>query len=159
GWGPGIVATILSSIGAVFFVMPPRLSFAMHDPGGAFSLAVYVVEGVVVSLLCEELHRARRRAEQTEKIQGWLAAIVRSSNDAIVGKTLDGIITTWNAGAERMYGYPAREAIGRHVSMLAPPDHVDEIMQNMRRLRAGEYVDDLETVRRAKDGRTLNVLL
>ena len=89
----------------------------------------------------------------------FLGSIVESSDDAILGKTLDGTILSWNKAAERMYGYRAEEAIGRHVSMLLPPDHPDEVDDILRQLRHGEKIDHFETVRVAKDGRLLSVSL
>src|SRR5262245_44516052 len=81
-----------------------------------------------------------------------LAAIVESSDDAIVSKDLDGIITSWNKGAECVFGYTAAEAVGRPITMLAPPEHAEEIPRILERLRRGERIDHYETVRRRKDG-------
>ncbi|MDP9404519.1 MAG: response regulator [Actinomycetota bacterium] len=88
-----------------------------------------------------------------------LAAIVESSHDAIVAKALDGTILTWNAGAERLYGYSADEAVGRHISLVVPPENHDEVEAILQRIRNGELVDHYETVRVAKDGRRLHVSL
>src|SRR2546421_1578651 len=74
-----------------------------------------------------------------------LAAVVASSHDAILTKTLDGIITSWNAGAERLYGYTAAEAIGQSVTLLIPPDQPDEFPAIMASLKRGERVDHYET--------------
>jgi PAS domain S-box-containing protein len=86
-----------------------------------------------------------------------LAAIVASSDDAILSKDLDGIITSWNAAAERMYGYTAQEMVGRSVSLLFPSDHQEEFTDIMERLRRGERVDHFETLRMRKDGSLLPV--
>ena len=86
-----------------------------------------------------------------------LAAIVESSADAILGKTLDGVITSWNAGAEHMYGYTASEIVGRNVSELIPPDRAGELEPILARLRRGERVEPFETRRRRKDGRIIDV--
>jgi PAS domain S-box-containing protein len=86
-----------------------------------------------------------------------LAAIVDSSDDAIIGKTLDGIVVSWNAGAERLYKYAADEVVGRHISFLAPPDRVDELSSIMSRLRRGERIEHYETQRIRKDGARLDV--
>ncbi|PYM63354.1 MAG: hypothetical protein DME11_17135 [Candidatus Rokuibacteriota bacterium] len=89
-----------------------------------------------------------------------LAEIVKTSEDGIVatiGKTPDGIITTWNAGAERLYGYAAYEVMGRPISILIPPEHRDEMSMILERLARGEKVDHYETVRVAKDGRRIAV--
>ncbi|MES5819843.1 PAS domain S-box protein [Streptomyces sp. RG80] len=86
-----------------------------------------------------------------------LAALVESSQDAILAKTLDGYITYWNAAAQRLYGYAAEEAIGRHVSLLAPPDLQDDINALMKRLRHGEKVEHFETLRVTRSGALLDV--
>ncbi|HEX8173516.1 MAG TPA: PAS domain S-box protein [Pyrinomonadaceae bacterium] len=88
-----------------------------------------------------------------------LAAIVESANDAIFGKTLDGVITSWNNGAQRLYGYSSEEAVGQSVSMLVPEERLEELGRIMEKLRAGESIEHFETVRRAKDGRVVNVAL
>lgn len=89
----------------------------------------------------------------------WLAAIVDSSFDAILSKTLDGVITSWNAGAERLFGYAAQEAIGQPITMIIPTDRLHEEVDIIARLRRGERIDRLETVRRAKNGDLLEVEL
>jgi PAS domain S-box-containing protein len=96
----------------------------------------------------------RRRADEDRR---RLAAIVESSEDAIVGKTLDGIILSWNAGAERLYGYTAAEMIGQSFMVLVPPDRSAETTTCIQRLRQGEPVTPFETVRRRKDGSLIDV--
>jgi PAS domain S-box-containing protein len=87
------------------------------------------------------------------------ASIVDSSDDAILSKTIEGIITSWNKGAERLYGYSADEAIGKHISMLIPVYQPDETRQIMRRLGEGEVIGHYETVRQAKDGSLIDISL
>ncbi|HET9899256.1 MAG TPA: PAS domain S-box protein [Streptosporangiaceae bacterium] len=87
----------------------------------------------------------------------WLAAIVESSTDAVIGKTLNGTITDWNAGAAEMYGYQAQEMIGRNISVLFPDDRKDELRPIMERLRRGARIDHYETKRVRKDGSLLDV--
>src|SRR5919197_4062714 len=99
----------------------------------------------------------RKRAEAAANRR--LAAIVECSDDAIIGKTLDGIVTSWNPAAERLYGYEAREVIGRPIALLVPPDRSDELLTILRSLRSGERVEHLETVRVRKDGRAVAVAL
>lgn len=94
-----------------------------------------------------------------EEVQSRLAAIVESSDDAIISKTLDGTIRSWNAGAERLYGYSSSEAVGRPITLIIPPDRLDEERGISDRLRGGERVEHFETVRVAKDGRLLNIAL
>jgi PAS domain S-box-containing protein len=88
-----------------------------------------------------------------------LAAIVEFSDDAIVSKNLDGIITSWNGGAEKMFGYTPSEAIGKHITLIVPLDRRDEETAILNRLRRGDRVDHFETVRMRKDGTTLDVAL
>jgi len=89
----------------------------------------------------------------------WLAAIIESADDAIISKTLEGIITSWNKGAQRIFGYTADEVIGKPVTILIPPDHEDEEPAILARLRAGKRIQHYETVRVAKDGRLLDISL
>lgn len=88
-----------------------------------------------------------------------LAGIVKSSDDAIVGMTLNGIVLSWNAGAERIYGYTAEEAIGRSISLLCLPDRLDEVPTMLDRIARGEHVRNLETVQRRKRGELIDVSL
>jgi PAS domain S-box-containing protein len=87
-----------------------------------------------------------------EEKQAWLAAIVNSSDDAIISKTLDGIITSWNHSAKRMFGFTEDEAIGKHISIIIPPARIDEETLIIESIRAGKRIDHFETVRVAKDG-------
>ena len=91
--------------------------------------------------------------------EAWLAAIVDSSFDAIIGNTLGGIVTSWNAAAERMYGYRAQEVIGRSIEIVVPPDRIAERRKAFRHLARGERVAPFETVRVTKDGRLIDVAL
>jgi PAS domain S-box-containing protein len=97
--------------------------------------------------------------KQAEEITGLLAAIVASSDDAIISKNLDGIITSWNVSAERIFGYTPQEAIGEHVTLIIPPERHAEESDILDRLRRGERVDHFHTVRRRKDGSLLDVSL
>ena len=99
---------------------------------------------------------ARKRAEET-RIR--LASIVESSEDAILSKTLDGIVTSWNRGAERTFGYTADEAIGKPIGLLIPQDRLDEESQIIERVKQGEHVTHFETVWRKKDGKEINIAL
>ena len=94
-----------------------------------------------------------------ELLPYWLAAIIESADDAIISKTLEGIITSWNAGAQRIFGYTAEEAIGKPVTMLIPLDHPDEEPTILARLRKGERIEHYETVRVRKDGRHIDISL
>jgi PAS domain S-box-containing protein len=91
--------------------------------------------------------------------RAWLAAIIDSSDDAIVSKTLEGVITSWNTAAERMFGYTASEVIGRSITVIIPPDRLFEETEVIRKIRLGELVDHFETVRVRKDGRPIEISL
>jgi len=97
--------------------------------------------------------------KQADEVSRRFAAIVQSSDDAIVGKDLNGIITAWNAGAERLFGYRAEEMIGKPVALLIPAERPDEEPGILAKLRRGEIIDHYETIRRAKDGRRIDVSL
>src|SRR5581483_8239454 len=99
---------------------------------------------------------ARRRAEHE---RGWLAAIVASSNDAIVSKTLDGTITSWNPAATRLFGYAPEEVVGKPITIIIPPELHAEEARVLARLRAGERIEHFETVRVGRNGRRLEVSL
>jgi PAS domain S-box-containing protein len=118
----------------------------VRDAAGRVQLAVNAFQDIT----------PLRRADELER---RLAAIVASSEDAIIGKTLDAEITDWNAAAERMYGYSAAEAIGQRIAMLVPADRPDELTAIMARLRRGEPISHFETMRVRKDGVRLDVAL
>jgi two-component system sensor histidine kinase UhpB len=93
------------------------------------------------------------------EIDAWLAAVVDTSDDAIVTKTLNGVIRTWNRGAERLFGYTAEEAVGQSIMLIVPEDRKAEEEDVLARLRRGERIDHFETIRQAKDGRRFPISL
>ncbi|HEY9643143.1 MAG TPA: PAS domain S-box protein, partial [Coleofasciculaceae cyanobacterium] len=95
--------------------------------------------------------------KQAELSLSRLAAIVESSGDAIVGKSLEGIITSWNAGAEKIFGYKAEEVIGSSIAILIPPDYADELPQILEQVQQGETIESYETVRLRKDGQRIDI--
>ena len=97
--------------------------------------------------------------KKAEEVQGRLAAIVESAEDAIIGKDLNGIIQTWNVGAENMFGYKAEEVIGKPVSLLVPPGQTDEVPEILVRIKQGEHIEKFESVRMRKDGTIIPVSL
>jgi PAS domain S-box-containing protein len=103
----------------------------------------------------EELHR--RTAEQLGEYRSRLASIIDSSDDAIIAKDLDGIITSWNKGAERIYGYTPEETVGKHISFLVPSERPDEIPGILQKIAQGETIQHYESARVTKDGRRLDV--
>src|SRR5204863_4605885 len=97
--------------------------------------------------------------KQAEAARASLATIVESSEDAIISKDLDGLITSWNKGAERLFGYTPEEAVGKPVTLLIPPDRQQEESRILERLRRGERVEHFETVRVRKDGSRVEISL
>jgi PAS domain S-box-containing protein len=141
-------------------------------------LVPFYVEGKAVGTVWAVAHDPRRKFDNEDRRQllrlgqfasaayqavaslsgsRQLAAIVESSDDAIVSKTLDGVITSWNKSAERLFGYTAEEIIGKHITLIVPPDRLDEESKILEQLRRGERVDHFETVRRRKDGTSFDV--
>jgi PAS domain S-box-containing protein len=98
-------------------------------------------------------------SKRLEALAFQLAAIVESSYDAIIGKTTNGTIVSWNHGAERLYGYSAAEAIGQPISILSPERAADEMKQTLKQIERGEAIEPFEIVRRRKDGSLVYVSL
>jgi PAS domain S-box-containing protein len=117
------------------------------------------LSGLLFLLVLARMNTVLSDLQRAQQARLRLAAIVESSTDAIIGKTLEGVITSWNAGAQRMYGYTAEEAVGRSVSMLLPPGEQDSLTDILHRVRKGEQVDSYETVRMRKDGGRIDVSL
>ena len=151
GRGPGLLSALIGLFGAWYVLLGPARGTAV-DPGLILFALLFAASTIGLS---EAMARLRRQAQSSRE----LAAIVESSDDAIFAKSMDAIILTWNAGAERMYGYTAAEAIGRPVAMLTPPDRAGEIPALIARLARGEPVERYETTRVKKDGTILDVSL
>ena len=129
----------------------------LRDAGGEAQRIVGIVEDITDR---KDTERALRESRaQAQEIRSGLAAIVESSDDAIISKTLEGVITTWNQGAERIFGYTAGEVIGKPVTLLIPPNQIDEEPTILQKLRRGERIDHYETVRLRKGGTLLDVSL
>jgi PAS domain S-box-containing protein len=116
-------------------------------PFTAFPTRLCDASGMLVGALNMLIDISRRQS-----VERHLAAIVESSNDAIISKDLNGTITTWNKAAERLFGYLANEVVGTSITTLIPPDRVDEEVEILERIRRGEVVNHFETVRRRRDG-------
>jgi PAS domain S-box-containing protein len=106
-----------------------------------------------------ELMRANEKRRKAEEESALLALIVEGSDDAIISKDLNGVVTSWNAGAARVFGYTAAEMVGRPIATLIPADRLNEETNILSRIRSGERIDHYETVRQRKDGTLINVSL
>ena len=125
----------------------------IDDSGAPVRLASRELIGIVV------VFRDVSERKRAEHERAWLAAIVDSTDDAIVSKTLDGIVTSWNPGASSLFGYQPAEIVGKPITTIIPPELHSEEVEILARLRRGERVDHYETVRVAKDGRRIDISL
>ena len=121
--------------------------------------ADYLPKGELSPALLERSVRHAIERTRAREAVAFLASLVASSSEAITGEAPDGTLMSWNAGAEQLYGYTAREAVGRNVSFLVPPDRADELPEILERIRRGERISQFETVRRRKDGTSVDVSL
>jgi PAS domain S-box-containing protein len=165
GWAPAAI-TAVGGFVVMDLLMVPGTSLSRPPVAEVISIAVYLASCASIILLGETTRSAERRlrAGQEElssanlaletkvEAQSLLAAIVASSEDAIISKTLEGRITSWNKGAERLFGYTAGEAIGQSIMMLIPPDQRDQELTILDHIRRGERVHHLEVVRVTKSG-------
>src|SRR5262245_57120787 len=165
GFWLGTLATILSAVVALWLFMPPSSGLALDESQltaiVAFILVSLLLVAVVtalkaaVNLLLVEVDQ-RRKAHLAIR---QLGALVETSADAIITKDLNGIITSWNPGAEQIYGYTADEMIGKPINLLIPADRPDEAPSILQRIGRGERVEHYETVRRRKDGERIDISL
>lgn len=155
GFGPGIFTTLLSLCFIDYLMLEPHFQIS-RSASDLEELVIFLAVAVLTAGLARQKSKADIRADEAQR---HMAAIVESSQDAILSKDTNGIITTWNHGAERLYGYRADEVIGKHVSILAPAEHPDEIPWIMRTLLRGESIRHYMTERVRKDGTRLTVYL
>lgn len=132
------------------------VDFAMHPIRDRFGAVMFLHPTGIDITDRKRVEAALRESEQRSR---WLASIVESSDDAIISKNLDGIITSWNKGAERVFGYTAEEAIGQPITMVIPKDRHDEERTILTRIRRGERIDHFETIRQRKHGSLIVVSL
>jgi PAS domain S-box-containing protein len=152
GFGPGVFAAALSGVMTALFYLEPAGGLIVRPTGERVALALFLANGVLISRL-SGIARGATLSNQR------LAAIVQSSTDAIVGKDLNGIIQSWNPGAERLFLYSSAEAIGQSITLIIPSERAHEEDLVLRRVRSGLRVEPFETVRRRKDGVEIDVAL
>ncbi len=172
GGGPSFAVTLLVAAGTLFLIPSPHAP-VITSAEAFIRLLLFVGAGGLASLLqrrlwasrrelliaLEESRRSRQVAEDAMIELARLAAIVESSDDAIVGKNLEGIVTAWNAAAERLFGYKAEEMIGHPISRLMTEGHKNDMRQILTRISRGERVEHFETIRLRKDGSEVAVSL
>ncbi len=155
GFGPAVLCTFSSALVLDYFVFGPKSGIEISQTE-LQRVGIFVLISVLVAGLARQRSRAEEKADE---VRQQLAAIVTSSEDAIVSFTVDGIVTSWNRGAEALYGYTASEILGRPISVLVPPDRLEEFGNNLLRLNREERVGSYQTERLDKNGTRLTVLL
>jgi PAS domain S-box-containing protein len=160
---PAMILFILLLVGTAWFWYQLQADIQGVQVTDATPLQLQIVSvlvlfsGVVVSTTIVALILALAKARDVATAKSQLAAIVESSDDAIISQSMDGIITSWNPGAQRLFGYPAREVIGKPMSMVIPADRQHEEGEILARITRGERIEHFETERIAKDGRLLSI--
>jgi PAS domain S-box-containing protein len=139
----------------------PEAADALSTLGNVTFLDRPFRAAIVVSAVRAALRARARQYQMRERLEAkaFLAAIVESSHDAIISKTLDGMVISWNAGAERLFGFTAAEMIGKPITIIIPPERHHEEQMILERLRRGESIEHYETVRVRKDGRPIDISL
>jgi PAS domain S-box-containing protein len=150
GLGPAILATLIEAVGVWYWFVPAIHSLAGVDRSRLVAALGFLIFSAGIIALGESNRRGTSSRSR-------LAAIVDSSDDAIVSKNLRGIITSWNRSAERIFGWTEAEAVGQPITMVIPPELRREEDEIMRKLRAGERIEHFETIRVTKAGRRFNV--
>src|SRR6185369_7970954 len=170
GLGPSVMAALIGAVGST--LIPPAID--------AVRLAIFLAVCAVAIWIIESFRRARADAEhharlaadrlaqleiesehlaREERLSAQLRAIVESSEDAIVSKNLDGVIQSWNRGAETVFGYTPAEAVGQNIRILLASDRIHEESEILERIRTGARIKHFETVRLRKDGKPIHVSL
>jgi PAS domain S-box-containing protein len=177
GLGPAILVATVGYVACAYLFIQPRGDLGLDQVPNVVGLAAYLLTCGFVIAIGQALRRARTEADEQRRIveitsrrttevvaqqltvARLLAAIVESSDDAIISKSLDGTIRSWNAAAERLFGFAPEEAIGRHISLVIPPERIVEEDSIIASLRAGRRIEHFDTERRHRDGRLIPVSL
>jgi PAS domain S-box-containing protein len=165
GLGPGLLTTVLCAVAGTQFIQPMH-PLSVSTIGNWIAVVVFLVIGAVISFSIHIIQKSWRSAQnqaaalrKSEELQAHLAAIVESSDDAVVSKNLHSIVQSWNKGAERIFGYTAEEMIGRSIEVIIPEDLKHEEGQFVDRIRRGEHIEHYETIRARKDGTRVPISL
>lgn len=150
--GPQLLALFLGLLLGDLFFMSPRGQLGLETANDQINAIIYTCIGLTVVILARQARESMAKGAQ-------LASIVESSNDAIIGQSADGTILTWNAAAERLYGFLPGEIVGRSFAMLFSPDRLEDFQKILARVAHGERVSHFETQQQAKNGAPLDVSL
>ncbi len=154
GRGPGLASTILSALLINYYFFPPYAHFS-PDPSNLIRDVYFFLSFGFICWLIDS--RQESQESELQKSEQRLAAMVDSSNDGIISKDLEGIITSWNSGAKKLFGYSSSEAVGKPIQMLLPQERATEEAEILARIRGGETINHFETVRIRKNGTPIEV--
>jgi PAS domain S-box-containing protein len=157
--GPLVFAIVAGFFLGNWFFVPPRHSLLVRDQLDQVNAILYFAICLVVLFFSWRTRLALARERAAGAALGRLAAIIESSDDAIVGEDLDGKIVSWNAGARKLYGYTEAEAVGRPVTFLVTPERGQELASLLERVGRGEHISHFETAWQRKDGGLVEVSL
>jgi len=157
--GSSVFAIVAGFLLADWFFVAPRHSLLMSDPPDRVNAVFYFVICFVFLLMTRRTRRALAQERVSRMAVRRLAAIIESSDDAIIGESPEGKIMSWNAGASRLYGYTEAEAVGQQISLLRAPESGNGSAPLRERVARGEHIRQIETVQRRKDGELVEVSL
>jgi len=157
--GPSVFAVVAGFLLGDWFFVVPRHSLLISNPVDRVNAVFYFVICFVVLYITRRTRRALARERAVRMALGRLAAIIESSEDAIIGRSLEGKIVSWNAGACKLYGYTEAEAVGQPITFLVAPERGKELAPLLERVGRGEHIRQIETTRRRKDGELVEVSL
>jgi PAS domain S-box-containing protein len=156
---PAALVAVLGYLACDYLIMAPRGQLELADMGRAVGIVAYLFTCSIIIVFGQAARkRERERASQLLTAR-LLGSIVESSDDAIISKSLDGVIQSWNAAAERLFGYTAEQAVGRHISLVIPKERLAEEGEIVANLEAGRRIEHFETQRVRADGRRIDVSL
>ena len=159
GLRPGVLSVALAVPAGAYFFAAPIGSLRISGRDDQVAALMLVLVGFGMALLSQSQRRAVERAVRAEAAARLLASIVESSDDGIISNDLNGLVTSWNKGAERIFGYAAEEIVGGPISVLYPPDRLDEMSGILEQITRGEFIDHYQTLRRTKAGKLIHVSL
>jgi PAS domain S-box-containing protein len=165
GYRPAVLVALLGYVACEYLFIAPRGSLSLGEFGSLIGFAnligfaAYLFTCAIIIGLGQAMRKAQQNKASELMAARLLASIVESSDDAIISKTLDGTIQSWNAAAERLFGYTAEQALGRHISLVIPRERITEEDDIVASLKAGKRIDHFETERVRSDGQRVQVSL